>query len=445
MEERKIQTNDEWYAPAVATAEPVAEVTDLFEEVGMYRIKSREELYAQNHPKKRKWLPIVAVITGIALLIGAIVISAKLFAEEDDHIGAAKDFFDAYSEFYDEYQKEEAVSGECLIPSAGTNPDLELKLESNVGLEALTLQELYAKCSPSIVGINTYAKGKALGWGTGVVMTADGYIITNAHVVGSAEAAEVIMHDGKTYEAKLVGTDAISDIALLKVEAKGLTAASFCNSDLVQVGDEAIAIGNPLGMEFSGTMTTGIISGVSRSVDYKNRPMTLLQTNAALNNGNSGGALFNIYGQVVGITNMKMMGSFTSSIEGVGFAIPTVTVKEMVDAILDDGAVVGRPGLGITVYDLTDLGAENYEDPDYPDYPKDGMLVNSVAKGSDAEKQGLQVEDVIIEIDGKKAEDIDVIRNTINKKHVGDTVNVKVWRAGETITMKIKLMDQNDF
>ena len=442
MEERKIQTNNDWYAPAAAPAE---EVVDLFEEVGLYAVKSRQELYEQNRPKKRKWVPVVAVITAIALLIAAIVISAKIFAEEDNHIDAAKDFFDAYSEFYDQYEKEEAVSGDCLIPDAGTNPNLELKLESNAGLEALSLQELYAKCSPSIVGINTYAKGKALGWGTGVVMTADGYIITNAHVVGSAEAAEVIMHDGKIYEAKLVGTDAISDIALLKVDAKGLSAATFCDSSLVQVGDEAIAIGNPLGIEFSGTMTTGIISGVSRSVDYKNRTMSLLQTNAALNNGNSGGALFNIYGQVVGITNMKMMGSFSSTIEGVGFAIPTVTVKEMVDAILDEGAVVGRPALGITVYDLTDLGAQDYEDPDYPDYPKDGMLVNSVAEGSDTEKQGLQVNDIIIEIDGKKAEDIDVIRKAISKKKVGDSVTVKVWRAGETITMKIKLMDQNDF
>ena len=445
MEERKIQTNSEWYAPAAVTAQPEEEVTDLFEEVGMYQIKSRQELYELNRPKKRKWVPVVAVITAVVLLIAAIVISAKLFAEEDNHIGAAKDFFDAYSEFYEEQQKEERVVGEYFIPAAETNPSLELKLESSAGREALNLQQLYAKCSPSIVGVKTYAKGSALGWGTGVVMTADGYIITNAHVVDSAEAAEVIMHDGKTYEAKLVGADSISDIALLKVEAKGLTAASFYNSDLVQIGDEAIAIGNPLGEEFSGTMTTGIISGVSRSVDYKNRPMTLLQTDAALNNGSSGGALFNIYGQVVGITNMKMMGSFTATIEGVGFAIPTVTVKEMVDAILDDGAVVGRPGLGITVYDLTDLGAQNYEDPNYPDYPKDGMLVNSVAEGSDAEKQGLQANDIIIEIDGKKAENIDVIRGIINQKKVGDPVTVKVWRDGETITMKIKLIDQNDY
>ena len=441
MEERNVQSNNEWYAPAIPVE---TEVTDVFEEAGLYRIKSREELYARNRPKKRKWVPAVAITAAIALLIAAIVISAKIFAEEDDHIGAAKDFFDAYSDFYEQQQLEK-VTGEYFIPAADTNPKLELELKSNAGLEALSLQALYEKCMPSIVGVSTYSNGSPLGWGTGVVMTADGYIITNAHVVDAADAAEVIMHDGKTYEAKLVGADTISDIALLKVEAKGLTAAEFCDSALVQVGDEAIAIGNPLGEQFSGTMTTGIISGVSRNVDYKNRTMTLLQTNAALNSGNSGGALFNIYGQVVGITNMKMMGSFTSTIEGVGFAIPTATVKEMVDAILDNGAVVGRPAMGVTVYDVSDLGDLNVIMGDDLDYPDDGMLVNSVAKGSDAEKQGLQTDDIIVEIDGKKAADIDVVRNAINKKQVGDTVIVKVWRAGETLTLKFKLIDQNDF
>ena len=237
------------------------------------------------------------------------------------------------------------------------------------------------------------------------------------------------------YEACLVGADAISDIAVLKIDAKGLTPAEFGDSALVQVGDEAIAIGNPLGEQFSGTMTTGIISGVSRDIDYNNRTMTLLQTNAALNSGNSGGALFNCYGQVVGITNMKMMGSFTSSIEGVGFAIPTVTVKQMVDAILDDGAVVGRPGLGVTVYDMNG-GTEEYPD---------GMLINSVVEGSDAEKKGLKPNDIIIEIDGKDVTSIEVVRNAINKKKVGDTVSVTIWREGETMKLEIALIDQNDF
>lgn len=439
MEERNNLNNNEWYRPA-----ETEQVTDLFEEAGLYKVKSREELYAQNAPKKRKGGWIIAIVC-VAVLIGAIVLSAKVFGGEDNAVADAKDFFDAYSEFYDQYTEQDDLTGEYPMDRAEPDPNREMKLANAVGTEALTLQQLYAKCLPSVVGINTYQKGREYAWGTGVIMTADGYVITNAHVLDDGDAAEVILSDGTVYPAKLVGADSISDIALLKVEAKGLAAAEFVDSALVQVGDEAIAIGNPLGKEFSGSMSTGIISGVSRDVDYNNRTMTLLQTDAALNSGNSGGALFNIYGQVVGITNMKMMGSFTSAIEGVGFAIPTVTVKEMVDAILDEGAVVGRPGLGITVYDLTDLGDLNEVMEDDYDYPTDGMLVNSVAKGSDAEKQGLQVDDIIIAIDGEPAADIDVIRDAIKDKKVGNKIKVEIWRAGETMTLTIALIDQNDF
>ena len=439
MEDRNNLNNNEWYRPAEAE-----QVTDLFEEAGLYRVKSREELYAQNAPKKRRRGWIIGIVC-TALLIGAIALSAKVFGGEDNAVADAKDFFDAYSEFYDEYTQQDDLTGEFPMERSEPDPNRELQLSKSLGTEALTLQQLYAKCLPSVVGISTYEKGREYAWGTGVIMSSDGYIITNAHVLDGGEAADVILSDGTVYPAKLVGADEISDIALLKVEAKGLTAAEFADSALVQVGDEAIAIGNPLGKEFSGSMSTGIISGVSRDVDYNSRTMTLLQTDAALNSGNSGGALFNIYGQVVGITNMKMMGSFTSAIEGVGFAIPTVTVKEMVDAILDEGAVVGRPGLGITVYDLTDLGDLNEVMEDDYDYPTDGMLVNSVAKGSDAEKQGLQVDDIIIAIDGEAAEDIDVIRGAIKDKNVGDKIEVEIWRAGETMTLTIALIDQNDF
>ena len=442
MEERNNMNNNEWYRPAAEQTEGA--VADLFEEAGLYKVKTREELYEQNAPKKKGRGWIIGIVCGV-LLIGAIVFTAKIFGGgEGSAVADAKDFFDAYSEFYEQYTEDE-ITGEYPMEHAEPDSDREMTLEPQVGAEPLTLQELYAKCIPSIVEIIVYADGSELGWGTGVVMTSDGYIITNAHVVDAADAATVRLFDEREFEAKLVGADSISDVALLKIEAKDLKPARFVDSDTVQVGDDAIAIGNPLGEEFSGTMSRGIISGVSRSVNYRNRDMELLQTDAPINSGNSGGALFNIYGQVVGITNMKMTGSFTSGIEGVGFAIPTAIVKEMVDAILDDGAVVGRPGLGITLYDLSDLGDLNeVMDDDYV-YPTDGMLVNSVAKGSDAEKQGLQVDDIITAIDGVPAEDIDIIRNVINEKNVGDTVKVEIWRAGDTLELTIALIDQNDF
>ena len=445
MEDRNYN-NQDWYRPASAETEEV--VTDLFEEVGLYKVKTRDELLEQNRPKKRKWGWLIALLV-VGLLVAAIVISAKLFGgEEDGYVADAQDFFDAYSEFYDQYTEQngsDSGSGEYPMERAETNPNLELKLSNAVGDEAMTLQELYVECMPSVVGIVTYERGSKYAWGTGVIMTSDGYIITNAHIVDGAEAVDVLLHDGTQYPAKLVGADAISDIALLKVDAKKLPAAEFVDSALVQVGDEAIAIGNPLSEEFSWSMSTGIISGMSRSVSYMNRDMSLLQTDAALNNGNSGGALFNIYGQVVGITNMKMMGNFTATIEGVGFAIPSATVKEMVDAILDDGAVVGRPGLGITVYNVADLGDMDSYMGDGLDYPSNGMLINSVVKGSDAEKKGLQVNDIVIGIDGKTVDGINVIRDVIKQKHVGDTVTLEVWRAGEILSMEIALIDQNDF
>lgn len=431
MEERKNSNND-WYRPYTpeAAAVPEEDELDIFEEAGMYRLPARPQ--AEEKPRRGLWV-LVGILSAL-LLICAIGLTAAIFSEDDNVSDFGADFYDDYADYYQQFE-ESGITGVNEIKRADTNPALELQLRDAEGLTPLTLQALYAKCMPSVVGISTSADGEPYGWGTGVIMTADGYIITNTHVLDSADNVEVTLHDGRTYPALLVGADAISDIGVLKIEATGLVPAEFGDSALVQVGDDAIAIGNPLGEQFSGTMTTGIISGVSRDIDYNNRTMTLLQTNAALNSGNSGGALFNIYGQVVGITNMKMMGSFTSTIEGVGFAIPTVTVKQMVDAILDDGAVVGRPGLGVTVYDLNG-GTE-----DYPD----GMLVNSVVEGSDAQKKGLQVNDVIIEIDGETVTSIEVVRDAINRKGVGDTVSVKVWRAGETIELEIALIDQNDF
>ncbi len=423
MEERQFDAHA-WYQPnEPADAAPA----DLFEEAGLYRLRSREELLELNTPKKRSWvLPVVACVL---LLVGAIVATAVAFAEDEP---SAKDGLEDYKNYYEQFIEDDGSDGIDAIPRGSVNPTVELKFSAS-DRDELTLQALYAKCQPSVVGISTYYEGSDLGWGTGVVMHTDGYIITNTHVLDGADEVIVKLYDGTEYEAKLIGGDAISDISVIQIQAKGLVPAEFADSDLVQVGDTAIAIGNPLGEEFSHTMTTGIISGVSRGVSYMNRTMTLLQTSAALNSGNSGGALFNAYGQVIGITNMKMSGSLVS-IEGLGFAIPTTTVKQMVDAIMDDGAVVGRPGLGVTVYDL------NGGDEEYPD----GMLVNSVTAGSDAEARGLQPGDVITAIDGKAATDITVLRGVIESKQVGDTVEVTVWRAGETLELTIALIDQND-
>ena len=171
-------------------------------------------------------------------------------------------------------------------------------------------------------------------WGTGVVLSSDGLVLTNTHVIGDCDSAEVVLQGEDRYDAVLVGADTISDLAVLKIEKDGLTPAEFGDSTHLSVGDKVAAIGNPLGDEFTRTLTDGIVSAIDRDISYNGRNMALIQTNAALNEGNSGGALFNMHGQVVGITNMKMMSSF-SSIEGIGFAIPSSTVKKVVASLVE--------------------------------------------------------------------------------------------------------------
>ena len=205
-------------------------------------------------------------------------------------------------------------------------------------------------------------KGESVGynWGSGVIIRSDGLVLTNTHVLEDCDQAVVTLVDGTEYEAKLIGADTVSDIALLLIDAHGLPTAALGESSNLRVGDRVAAIGNPLGEDFRNTLTDGIISAIERGMNYHGRSMTLLQTNTAINEGNSGGALFNLYGQVIGITNMKMMSSY-SSIEGIGFAIPSVTVCNVVNALLRDGEVKGRPAIGITVGAIPENAKTKYD------------------------------------------------------------------------------------
>ena len=212
----------------------------------------------------------------------------------------------------------------------------------------LSLQEIYEKNIPSVVSVScTLSAGSASG--TGVILSSQGYIVTNAHVIDGAKYIRVLLTDGREQDASLVGTDAVSDLAVLRIQADGLTSAQFGDSDTLRVGDSVAAIGDPLGVDLRGTMTDGIVSAINRDVSINGRTMNLIQTNAALNSGNSGGPLINCFGQVVGINTMKIS-AFTdqAGVEGLGFAIPSTTVKEVVEQIIDYGYVPGRPTLGIS-------------------------------------------------------------------------------------------------
>ena len=241
--------------------------------------------------------------------------------------------------------------------------------------------------------------------GSGIVMSSDGYIITNAHVIydtesdyqmGKATSVSVVMgenHD-QEYEAEIVGYDVQTDLAVLKIDAEGLTPAEFGNSDDLNVGELVVAIGNPLGFELYGTTTCGIVSAVNREVQLEDRTMTLIQTDAAINSGNSGGMLLNAYGQVVGINSMKMGSSYGSaSVEGLGFAIPISDAKEIINSLINNGYVTGRPQLGITGVTVSESDAQRFNLPQ-------GVYVYGVAENSAAAKAGLQQGDIITAIDG---------------------------------------------
>ncbi len=301
--------------------------------------------------------------------------------------------------------------------------------------EALSLQAIYQKCLPSIVSIQTTtASGSAQG--TGIVMTETGYIITNHHVIEGAQALSVTpVGTGEALEAKLVGSDAASDLAVLKVEAQ-LTPAQFGDSALLEVGDLALALGNPLGEQFSGTMTDGISSFIVRSVLVDGFEMQLIQTSAALNSGNSGGALLNEYGQVVGVTTLKMSSDW-NTIEALGFAVPTATVKGVVDQLLATGYVTGRPTIGITVVEVGSLSGALAEG-----LPRAGLYVAEVDEGSDAWAKGVRPGDVITVANGERVYTADGLNELKNALSVGDALELEIFREGETFTVSVELADQ---
>ena len=348
--------------------------------------------------------------------------------------------FDDYRDFFDHYyDASNTITGENDIPRAELEPDVRLTTAPVPDeTEELTLRELYERCIPSVVGITAMVPdGSGYFWGTGIILTEDGYIVTNTHILDGTDSVTVTLWDDRELEAKLVGADNVSDLAVLKVEAEGLTPAEFCGT-AVSVGDAVAALGNPLGEELRGTLTDGIISAINRDVSYNSHSMTLLQTNAAINEGNSGGPLLNMYGQVVGITNMKMMGtSAYSAIEGIGFAIPTSTIQEVVNQLLRNGRVTGRAAIGITIGPIPEDAAAAYSLPD-------GLYVVSVAEGSDAAAKGLAEGDVITAIDGQGVTTTAQVGEIIAGLEVGDTITMTVYRNGETFDVEVALVETSD-
>ncbi len=271
------------------------------------------------------------------------------------------------------------------------------------------------------------------GAGSGVIYTADGYIITNNHVIEGAQNITVKLNDGTEYTATLVGSDPQTDVAVIKIDGTGLVPAVLGDSDHVQVGEEVIAVGNPLGT-LGGTVTNGIISGMNRSINIGGREMTLMQTNAAVSPGNSGGGLFNVNGELIGIVNAK---SAEENTEGLGFVIPVNTARQVAQDLIENGFVTGRPMLGIKVQTIADpqtamqFGVQSM-----------GVYIMEVTPGSGAEAAGLKVGDRILSVGDKIVESSDDVLNALNGYAAGDEAVLRVVRGQTIITANVTLNER---
>lgn len=306
-------------------------------------------------------------------------------------------------------------------------------------------------CMASVVGIyvgttDTYAgtaQEQDSGAGSGVILTDDGYIVTNNHVIAGAQRITVYLQDGTQYEAKLLGTDSFTDLAVIKVEAENLPSAVMGKSSEVKVGETVYAIGNPLGV-LTSSVSRGIISGLDRTIEVEGTSMTLMQTDAAVNPGNSGGGLFNSEGQLIGIVNAKNSGV---NVEGLGFAIPVDSATPIITDLMTKGYVTGRPYIGITMQDVSlrygngnDFGFNPFSF--YYNYVT-RVQVMSVEEGSAAAQGGMLVNDIILAVDEKEVSGSSQLAAMLYEYNVGDTVIITVLRGNESIDLSIVLGERS--
>lgn len=342
-----------------------------------------------------------------------------------------------WKEYYDTICSANAsVSAEYKLKA--TDGKFDLALDFGDGSSpVLSYKEIYDKCAPSVVGIKAYKteSSTSYGWGSGMIASSDGYILTNAHVIDQCIRAEVILFNGQSFDALLAGVDTRHDVAVLKIDAEGLSPVSFAHSGSLSVGDSVVAIGNPIGPDYSLSLTSGIISAPERTLQFNGSTSPFIQTDVSINNGSSGGPLINDRGLVVGITNMKLVSSF-STIEGMAFAVPSDTVELIAELLRSDTLPEGDPVVGVTLYPVVE------ELADYYDIPQ-GLYVAMVNEGSDAEAKGIRKSDIIIKVNGKEVISNDQIVEMKKGLKIGDTMKFTVWREGDTLDFTVTLSDSN--
>lgn len=405
--------------------------------------------------KKHTGLKVTACVLAMALVSGA---SIGIYE------GIRSSLDSGNSVVSDLTAEKKETANEDSKSSAENNKTQEswIQLASTSG--SMSVADIVKKVTPSVVGVQaTFAASdtgsnfyggffgygnqgnstqEATGVGTGIVMSEDGYIVTNAHVIydeeygyGKAAAVQIQMSDQETvYDAEIKAFDKEADIAVLKVDANNLTPAEFGDSSNCEVGEMVVAIGNPLGLEFQNTVTCGIISALNRQVTINDNTMTLIQTDTAINSGNSGGPLINSSGQVIGINSAKMSSTYSgqATVEGIGFAIPMSEAQTIIDDLINYGYVTGRPQLGITCQDVSETVSQAYHIPV-------GAYIISVTEGGAAAAAGLQPADVITAIQDQEISTTEELNAVKNKYNAGDTITLTIVRSGEEMKVDITL------
>ena len=316
------------------------------------------------------------------------------------------------------------------IPAASVNKDTQKAGENASNARNTPVVHAAKEVGPAVVGITNKAVARdwfnnqvqvEQGVGSGVIFRADGYIVTNYHVIAGAQEIVVSLPDERSFTGQVIGADELTDLAVVKIDATDLKVAEFGNSDDIMVGEPAIAIGNPMGLEFQGSVTSGVISALNRTLDINERQLKLIQTDAAINPGNSGGALVNADGKVIGINSAKLA---ANGVEGMGFAIPINSVRAIVDELMSNGKVL-RPYIGVGVFDKETAARQGYRLN-----AEKGVYVEEITLNGPADKAGIRRGDLILEIDGKEINKVGELRAVILDHKAGDTIRVKIERDG---------------
>ncbi|NLJ30439.1 MAG: trypsin-like serine protease, partial [Clostridiales bacterium] len=328
------------------------------------------------------------------------------------------------------------VSG---VSGNGTNPNTTgIVIHQQPTSSALSEKEVFKKVVNSVVGVktvitNTTTGESGTGEGTGIVESSDGYILTNAHVVNYSRSNKVtvILHNGKQYAAVVVGYDKTSDLAVLKINATGLSPAEFGDAGQLEVGDHVVAIGNPGGMTYASSLTGGLVSALNRSIEsHSDNGMTYIQTDAAINPGNSGGPLLNMYGQVIGINSNKIV---EEGYEGMGFAIPVSKAKSIIDDLIAKGYVSGRSRLGITAKTISAIEARTYG-------LSGGVVIQAIGSDSNLGKQNVKAGDIIVKADSQDVTDLDDLYAALYKHKAGETMTLTIYSASSGGTRQVKVV-----